>query len=385
VASTLAPTLAAPRHRSSASPLALAYAALVLYASLYPFTGWRWPPGSGFKALAVLPWTRWVGGFDLASNVLGYLPLGALVTLAAVRSGWRIRWAIAGAIAAAAVLSYGTELLQQFLPRRVPAMEDWMANCAGAALGAVAAALLNALGLIDRWHGLRERWFARESAGALALLALWPVGLLFPTPVPLGLGQVGERLRSWLEALLVDVPWAEPVHALLAAPGPAAPGLRPLTEALVVALGLLAPCLVAYAVMRPGWRRVAMACGALALGVGGMTLSTLLNFGPLHAGAWLGPAAMPGLAAGLVLALLLAPLPRRLVAGLGLVVLTGLVVGVAQAPADPYFAQSLQSWEQGRFVRFHGLAQWVGWLWPYVAMLWLLTRLAARSPGAWRA
>jgi hypothetical protein len=61
---------------------------------------------------------------------------------------------------------------------------------------------------------------------------------------------------------------------------------------------------------------------------------------------------------------------------LGLVVLT-LVVGVAQA--DPYFAQSLQAWEQGRFVRFHGLAQWIGWLWPYGAMGWLLSRLGARN------
>ena len=33
------------RHRSSATWLALAYALLVLYASLYPFEGWRWPPG----------------------------------------------------------------------------------------------------------------------------------------------------------------------------------------------------------------------------------------------------------------------------------------------------------------------------------------------------
>ena len=81
----------------------------------------------------------------------------------------------------------------------------------------------------------------------------------------------------------------------------------------------------------------------------------------------------------MLLALLMVPLPRRLAAGVGLVALTGLVVGVAQAPADPYFAQSLQAWEQGRFVRFHGLAQWVGWLWPYLAMGWLLSRLGARS------
>jgi hypothetical protein len=40
------------------------------------------------------------------------------------------------------------------------------------------------------------------------------------------------------------------------------------------------------------------------------------------------------------------------------------------APETPYFAQTLQSWEQGRFIRFHGLAQWLGWLWPY-AVLWV--------------
>lgn len=375
----------ATRHRSSASPLALAYAVLVLYASLYPFTGWRWPPGLSLEALVQLPWTYWLTSFDITLNVLGYLPLGGLVLLAGLRSGWRMRWALPAALLLPASLSYGTEVLQQFLPRRVPALEDWLANSGGALAGALLAALAHALGIVDRWHALRERWFARESAGALALLALWPLGLLFPAPVPLGLGQIGERLREWAAGWLHDVPWAEPAHTLLTAPGPPAQPLRPLTETLVIALGLLAPCLVAYSVMRPGWRRVAMTIGALGLGVGGMTLSTLLNFGPGHASAWLGPAALPGLGLGLLLALALVPVPRRIVAGIGLVVLTGLVVGVAQAPADPYFAQSLQSWEQGRFVRFHGLALWVGWLWPYAAMLWLLSRLGARHHGAWPA
>ncbi|HOL37251.1 MAG TPA: teicoplanin resistance protein VanZ, partial [Rubrivivax sp.] len=47
-------------------------------------------------------------------------------------------------------------------------------------------------------------------------------------------------------------------------------------------------------------------------------------------------------------------------------------------PTDPYYAQSLQAWEQGRFVRFHGLAQWVGWLWPYAAIAWFLAQLGRR-------
>jgi len=46
-----------------------------------------------------------------------------------------------------------------------------------------------------------------------------------------------------------------------------------------------------------------------------------------------------------------------------------------QAPESPYFAQTLQAWEQGRFIRFHGLAQWLGWLWPYVTLLFVLLQL----------
>jgi hypothetical protein len=52
---------------------------------------------------------------------------------------------------------------------------------------------------------------------------------------------------------------------------------------------------------------------------------------------------------------------------------------MAQTPADAYFAESLQAWEQGRFIRFNGAAQWVGWLWPYAAMTYLLSRVAARD------
>ena len=365
------------RHRSSATLLAAVYAVLVLYASLYPFEGWRLPPGQDLRALAALPWTRWQDDFDKISNLLGYLPLGALLCIATRRSGWRTMPSLTVALALPALLSYGTEVLQQFLPRRVPALEDFLLNSAGAAIGASLALAGHALGLVGRWQALRTRWFAQDSAGALALLALWPVGLLFPAPLPLGLGQVGERLRETLAGWLQGVPWAETAYTMLAASAPPRPPLQPLSEMLIVALGLLGPTLLAYSVMPAGWRRVAAALGALALGAAGMALSTLLNFGPAHGLAWLTPTTGPGLVLGLVLALALAPMARRVVRGLALVVLTGLVVGMAQAPADPYFAQSLLAWEQGRFVRFHGLAQWVGWLWPYAAMAWLLSRRGA--------
>ncbi|MDE2369513.1 MAG: VanZ family protein [Burkholderiales bacterium] len=368
-----------PRHRSSATLLAWVYGALICYASLYPFSGWRWPPGQGPMALARLPWTNWNLPFDIWINLLGYAPFGLLLIVAALRGGLRGPVAFAFATLLPCAISYAMECLQQFLPSRVPAMEDWTMNSVGALAGALLGWTGQSLGLIGRWQTTRTRWFVADSAGALTLLALWPVAQLFPAPVPLGLGQVGERLRSALADLVADVPWATALQQMLEVPAvPPAP-LRPLSEALVVACGLLAPCLLAFSVMRPGWRRAVMAVGALALGCGAMTLSTLLNFGPAHALAWLTAIDAAGLLLGLLMALALVPLPTRVVVGVALVALTALAVGVAQAPADPYFSQSLLGWEQGRFIRFHGLAQWVGWIWPYVTMGWLLGRLGRRE------
>jgi hypothetical protein len=39
----------------------------------------------------------------------------------------------------------------------------------------------------------------------------------------------------------------------------------------------------------------------------------------------------------------------------------------------------LQTWEQGRFIRFNGLVQWLGWLWPYTVLLYAIARLTGPS------
>jgi VanZ family protein len=369
----------APVPRAGAAVAAVLLAALVLYASLYPFEDWRWPAGRPLAELLLPPWPRYQSPFDIWSNFLGYVPLGLLVTLAARRPGTRgwgwAAWLIG--VAAGAGLSYGAEFAQQFLPSRHPSLVDWGLNTGGALLGATLAPLLLHLGWPQRSARWTARWFDAGSAGAVALLLLWPLALLFPAPVALGLGQIGPRLLPLAAELLDGVPWASDWHAaLLAEALPAAPLGVP-TEALITALGLLAPCLVAFAVVPPGWRRIGLALGASMLTVAVLTLSTALNFGPDHAGTWLAPSTAPGLVAGTAVAVALSWVPRRVAVGLGLVVVTALVMGVAQAPADPYFALSLQRWEQGRFIRFHGLAQWIGWLWPYCAGLWLLGRLGA--------
>ncbi len=93
------------RHRSTALPLALCAAALVLYASLYPFEGWRWPPGHDVLAVAALPWPTYSSRFDDWTNALGYLPLGALVYGAGVRSGSRTLAALLAAVLLPTLLS----------------------------------------------------------------------------------------------------------------------------------------------------------------------------------------------------------------------------------------------------------------------------------------
>ena len=372
---------AAAPVRSSAGPLAVSFAVLVAYASLSPFTGWQWPPGRELAELMRLPWPAYHVRFDIVANFAGYLPLGALAYFAGVRNGARPALALAAAALAPSLLSYTLEVIQQFLPGRVPSLLDWVLNSAGGLAGAVAAAALHRLGAVDRWQRLRDRWFIRRSAGALVLLLLWPVGLLFPAPVPLGLGQVGEQLREMVGAALEGTPWEEAAAVWLAGFTPVTDPLSPVAEGAAIVFGLLAPTLVAYAATPPGWRRGLLALGAGALGWSASTLSTALNFSPEHATAWLGPVTLPAFGVALALALACAPIGRRLAAGLGLVVLTALVAVVAQAPSDAYYAESLAAWEQGRFIRFHGLARWVGWLWPYAAMVWLLLRLGARDKG----
>ena len=365
-------------YRSSAWPLAWAWVALIVYASLYPFTGWRWPPGLPAPGLFYLPWPRYFIPFDITSNLLAYAPLGGLVCIARLRHGVPVALALASALLSGTCLSYSMEVLQHLLPRRVPSALDWALNSAGTTLGALLAVGAQRLGLLRRWQTTRERWLERGNGGALALLVLWPAALLFPTSVPLGVGQVGEALRAWLAAVLADVPWAAPLADWLESGAAPDQPLSSLAEGLAVALGLLSPCLLAFAASRPGWRRLGLAVTVAVVAVLGTTLSTALNFGPDHALAWRTPANETAMAAALLLSLAGLWLRPRLAAALALVSLTGLVVLVHGAPTDPYFAQSLQGWEQGQFVRLHGLAQWVGWAWPYAALAWLLARLGER-------
>jgi len=153
-------------RKTTAWPLFWLYAALIAYASLYPFDSWRFQGVLSWSFLTA-PWPRYWTGFDVLSNVLGYAPLGFLLALAVHRS--RRDWpAITLATVVAAALSFAMESLQMFLPVRVPSNLDWVLNVGGAWAGAVVASGLAWAGLIERWGRFRDRWFESEATGALA-------------------------------------------------------------------------------------------------------------------------------------------------------------------------------------------------------------------------
>jgi VanZ family protein len=361
-------------HKTAAWPLALVYVGLIVYASLYPFSGWRDQGIAPWFFLTARPAYYWTW-FDVWVNVVGYLPLGGLLALSALRTQ-RVRHAVLVPLLVGALLSLVMESLQAYLPARVPSREDFLLNSSGVFLGAVGALLMERWGIIDRWSRVRARWFVPHARGGIVLLALWPIALLFPPAVPFGLGQVLERLADALSAYLEDTP----LLAWLPVRSVELQALVPGVEMLCVALGVLIPCLLGFCVIRVPWRRAAMVGAVLAVGFVTTALSAALSWGPSHAWAWLDLPTQVGMLVATVLALGVVFLPWRASAAL-LILALGVHLSVLnQAPEGAYFSQTLQTWEQGRFIRFHGLAQWLGWLWPYATLAYVLSLIGQRDP-----
>ena len=370
--SPLGRCLLSRRRSTVAWPLTWAYLALVAYASLYPFGPWR-DQGLSTWSFLTAPWPRYWGAFDVWANVLGYGPLGFLAALSATRMGLRRQawWLASGGAALVSLLMEG---LQSYLPVRVPSVADFGLNSLGGLLGALLANGMERMGAIDRWSRFRERWFTEDAAGGMALLVLWPSALLFPASICLGLGQVGTNLRAevaqWLQA--------SPLSAWMAIQHPPTAALSDDMAFFLVLLGLVLPCLTGFAVIRGLGQRVLFATVALLVGVGVSALSAVLTYGPGHAWVWLDAAQAWALLAGLLVAVLLTPLPRWAHGGLLLVGLSVYLWVINQAPESTYVTLNLQQWEQGRFIRFNGLAQWLGWVWPYAVWVWALVMLLRR-------
>jgi VanZ family protein len=357
-----------------ASPLArvawFAYAVLIVYASLAPWSGWR-DLGVSPWAFLTAPLPRYITGFDVAVNVAGYAPLGALGVLA-LHPKLRGARAVFVAAFAGVLLSAGIEALQTYLPRRIASNVDFAANAAGALLGAAAAAPFTEA-LIDRGRlaRLRAQWFARDATTALLLLAFWPLAQIHAGPMLFGLGEVQPTLDAVARFFG------------FAAPQLGRSGFGPaefvMAEAIVTASAALAAGLTLAAVAAPRAPRATLALALVIAALAARALAYAVQFGPERAFAWVTPGAVGGLAIG-VLALVVASAgpPRALLRLASLAVMV-LLVAVNVVPDNPYHAHWLQGWRPGRLEHFSAAARWIATLWPYALLVWLLDRTFRRA------
>lgn len=357
-----------------ASPLArvawLAYAVLIVYASLAPWSGWR--------DLGVSPWSfltaplpRYITRFDIAVNIAGYVPFGALGVLA-LHPRLRGMRAVLVAATAGVLLSAGIEALQTYLPRRIASNVDFAANSVGAALGALAAAPF-AEALIDRGRlaQLRALWFRPDATAALLLLALWPLAQIHASSMLFGTGEAQATVDSIARAFGTTAPQLGRAGF--------GPEQFVLAEAVVSVAALLAAGLTLAAILQPNAPRTPLLLALVAAALATRSLSYAVQFGPGLAFAWVTPGAVGGLTlGGLALAVASAGPPRALLrlATLAAVVL---LIAVNVVPENPYHAIWLQGWRPGRLAHFYAVALWIATLWPYALLAWLLGRLFRRG------
>jgi VanZ family protein len=344
--------------RTGAGVAALVYTALIAYASLYPFTGWR-DTGVPLTAFLSAPWPRYWTGFDLATNVLGYLPLGFL-WVGALQTRMP-RWLAAGtALLLGFMLSLSMETLQNFLPSRVSSNLDLGSNATGALFGALAGV---------RWgssllpggaiHTLRARLIVAGRAGdyGLTLVVFWLLAQLNPELLLFGTGDLRK---------LFDLPGSLPFSA----------ERFTVLEAAIAAAGTIAVGLLAATLLRSA--RIVPLIILLVTTLAVRMLGEAVLVDPGEFAHWLTPGNALGVALGALLVLIAAFLPRRsqrAIASLALLIATALV---NLAPQNPYLANTLQNWQQGSFLNFNGLTRLLSYLWPFLALPWLMRAMPPR-------
>jgi len=362
--STRTTTAASTDGRGAAGASAFAriafavYALLVVYASLYPLEGWRDHGLSPFAYLAS-PWPRYVTAFDLAANVLGYVPFGFLCVLALHP---RVRGPVAfiASLASAALLSIALEAAQSYLPARVATNLDVLCNLAGGAVGAALGVLAVPSVLGGPLERLRARAFlaGAEIDAGLTLLALWLFVQLNPATLLFAAGDLRDLLAS-------------------GAGRARAPEFFIAIEAFTAAANLVGVGLILSALVRPGQPVRAMFAALVIVALAVKVAAFAIIMRAENVFVWLTSGAQIGLAAGVLATLAAIGLPRVARLALAAVLLMAATVLVNLAPPNAYLAATLKLWQQGHFLNFNGLTRLVSALWAFSALGYLIF-LAAR-------
>ncbi|MBB5390220.1 MULTISPECIES: VanZ family protein [unclassified Herbaspirillum] len=357
----------APAASSFARVSLLVYTLLIVYASWYPFSGWRDMGLGPFDYL----WSRlpyyWTG-FDIWTNIAGYAPLGMLLVLA-MHPRIAPAWAIWPATAAGVLLSACMEAVQTYLPTRIPSNLDLLTNAAGVFVGALLGAACSRYFLREsRLLAMRRRWFSGEASRGLAVAGLWPLALVYPQNHLFGLGHLVPPLSAFFSDLLdtpVDLATTWINNAQLSAEQ------YWLADVIVTACGLTGAALLLLLLLRKQAPRRALVMLYLFGCIAVKSLACALFFAPQNAFVWVSASSAGGIVIGAMMVTGLSfapPTAQRRLAALALIISLALTNAV---PANPYYISTLETWVQGKFLNFDGAAQFLSVLWPFLA-IWFL-------------
>lgn len=162
-------------------PITVLYGFLIIYASLFPFSGWRIPQENPFA------WLTWhlphhVYRKDAAVNLLAYIPFGFFASAHSMYRTGRLTLR-SRVIVAGFSLSLSMEALQMLLPMRNPSLVDLFTNTGGTAIGAaLALLLLRSVAPEDGVDNWREQWLAPgpDKIIGVGILLLWALSRLSP-------------------------------------------------------------------------------------------------------------------------------------------------------------------------------------------------------------
>lgn len=346
----------------------LAYTFLIVYASLYPFSGWQQRGISPFAYL-LKPFPHYWTFFDVSIDIVGYIPLGILLMLACYPFLSRILAALLSFLVGTLV-SAAMEAIQTFLPSRVASNLDLSTNSLGVLIGVILGCILTPLLLEkDLLKQIRVRWFAPDMSNGLAIVALWPFAQIYPQGYLFGLGQLVPIVTKWLNNYLgIPIDLGEVIRQ------GAQLSIEQywLSETIITCCGLIGAVLIFLCLVRPEAPKARLVTLLIVINLCLKSLALALLFKPENAYSWLTPGAQAGLIVGCLMLYGLAFIPTKTQRRLAICMLTISLVVINIVPGNPYFADTMSTWIQGKFLNFNGAAQFLSVLWPWMAIWFLL-------------
>ena len=318
--------------------------AVIVYASLQPFSGWvaPEPPVRYF----LWHWGKRGTVSDAAFNVAAYVPLGAALLIT-----WPASWSrtlkMAVTFALASALSISMETAQMWLPTRYASVFDTVANLVGTLIGVLFGFILIAFTPLMKWlNRVRNELIVSGPSGELklVLLIVWLLAQINPA-IPLFGATFHPGQQAAFDPAVVIVEFAQ-------------------TAAALIGIGLFTDL-----TMRKRW----MGGIALVLFIGAAiamkTAAAQAVLKPLAWDEWLRPGHTLGLAGGAFALMVLFWLPRSAKSVLaGIALLSSVLINLllpdfvsAKAPL------SIFSWNYGHLLHLNGLTHTIVILWPFVA------------------